>query len=67
MVQTSNEVLWYKSTRSSGQGDCVEVAMGPDVVRVRDSKDRQGTILAFDLPAWRIFLDNIRTGKIAEL
>ncbi|RKN23925.1 DUF397 domain-containing protein [Micromonospora musae] len=49
---------WRTSTRSSGNGgDCVEVADNlPGVVAVRDSKDRQGSVLAFDPRAWAAFV-----------
>ena len=37
------EATWRTSTRSSAQGNCVEVADNlPGVVAVRDSKDQQG-------------------------
>ncbi|MFC8845691.1 MULTISPECIES: DUF397 domain-containing protein [unclassified Micromonospora] len=43
--------------RRSG-GDCVEVADNlPDVVAVRDSKDRAGATLIFAPAAWRGFVE----------
>ncbi|MEH1098979.1 DUF397 domain-containing protein [Micromonospora sp. CPCC 205561] len=50
---------WRTSTRSVGNGNCVEVAVGPDRVAVRDSKDRQGPVLAFPAPAWRAFVGGV--------
>ncbi|MGC4888572.1 DUF397 domain-containing protein [Micromonospora sp. DT227] len=51
------EATWRTSTRSSAQGNCVEVADNlPGVVAVRDSKDRQGPVLAFTPMAWSAFL-----------
>jgi hypothetical protein len=49
---------WRKSTRSNGTGgNCVEVADNlPGVVAVRDSKDRDGAVLAFEPQAWRAFV-----------
>ncbi|MDI5941710.1 DUF397 domain-containing protein, partial [Micromonospora sp. DH15] len=33
---------WFTSSRSANNGDCVECAVLPDMVAVRDSKDRSG-------------------------
>ena len=56
--------VWHKSTRSSGNGgNCVEVAGNlPGLVAVRDSKDRQGPVLAFGVPAWTTFVEGIKRG-----
>lgn len=53
---------WRTSTRSSTNGgNCVEVADNlPDVVAVRDSKDRDGAVLAFTPDSWRRFLELAR-------
>ncbi len=46
-----------KSSRSNGQGQCVEFArLGDQVVGVRDSKDAQGPMLTFAPASWRTFL-----------
>ncbi|MDO3705994.1 DUF397 domain-containing protein [Micromonospora sp. C28SCA-DRY-2] len=47
---------WRTSTRSVGNGNCVEVAAADGRVAVRDSKDRGGPVLAFPRPAWHAFL-----------
>ncbi|MET7879741.1 DUF397 domain-containing protein [Micromonospora profundi] len=47
---------WRTSTRSSGNGNCVEVATVDGQVAVRDSKDRSGPVLAFGPTTWRLFL-----------
>jgi Domain of unknown function (DUF397) len=47
---------WRKSTHSGGNGgDCIEVATA-DAVLVRDSKDRDGQVLAFTSATWTRFL-----------
>ncbi len=46
-----------KSSRSNGQGQCVEFAqLGDEIVGVRDSKDTQGPMLTFAPQSWRTFL-----------
>ncbi|MEH0973231.1 DUF397 domain-containing protein [Micromonospora sp. CPCC 205546] len=50
---------WRTSSRSVGNGNCVEVAAVGDRVAVRDSKDRPGPVLAFPAPAWHAFVDGI--------
>ncbi|MEU1538173.1 DUF397 domain-containing protein [Actinacidiphila glaucinigra] len=50
-------LVWFTSRHSgSDGGDCVEVAIGPAAVHVRDSKDRSGPALAFEPDAWAAFV-----------
>ncbi|MGH3774061.1 MAG: DUF397 domain-containing protein [Pseudonocardiaceae bacterium] len=52
--------VWRKSSRSNGGGyDCVEVAVVPGRVGVRDSKDRSGPALVFPPSAWRVFVGDV--------
>jgi hypothetical protein len=52
---------WHKSSYSGGQdGDCVEVATCPEVVHVRDSKDKEGPQLAFSPTEWSAFVTYTR-------
>jgi hypothetical protein len=55
---------WSKSTRSSGggSGDCVEVARTPEVVGVRDSKNRGDGHIALSPASWSAFLDGVKGG-----
>ncbi|MDG4797132.1 DUF397 domain-containing protein [Micromonospora sp. WMMD1082] len=57
-------VTWRKSTRSGSSGNCVEVATPPQVVMVRDSKDRQGPVLSFTADQWAGFVQGIKTGSL---
>ncbi|MER6344490.1 DUF397 domain-containing protein [Streptomyces sp. NPDC001595] len=52
------EPAWFKSSHSSGpDGDsCVEIAIAPDAVHVRDSKHPAGPRLALTPAAWAGFV-----------
>ncbi|MEU7618810.1 DUF397 domain-containing protein [Micromonospora rifamycinica] len=52
---------WRKSSRSNGQGGaCVEVADNlAGMVAVRDSKDPDGPVLAFESQTWRAFVAQV--------
>jgi hypothetical protein len=53
---------WRKSSRSGGQGNCVEVAGMPVAVGVRDSKDPSGPVLVFARSEWKAFVDGVKSG-----
>lgn len=56
--------IYRKSTRSTGTGNCVEVADLPSGYRaVRDSKDPIGTALTFTAAQWGAFTTGIRAGE----
>ncbi|MER5843346.1 DUF397 domain-containing protein [Streptomyces prasinus] len=53
---TTTEPAWVKSSYSGSSGDnCVEVAMRPEAVHVRDSKDTRRRALAVSRRAWSAF------------
>ncbi|WP_067722274.1 DUF397 domain-containing protein [Nocardia yamanashiensis] len=55
--------LWFKSSHSSGQTECVEVAWLPDgAVGVRDSKDPAGPALVFTADQWDVFTASVLPG-----
>ncbi|MDG4765576.1 DUF397 domain-containing protein [Solwaraspora sp. WMMD406] len=57
----TSEPRWRKSTRSTGTGNCVEVADNlPDRVLIRDTKDRDGGTLSFGPAAWSAFVTHAK-------
>lgn len=51
---------WFKSSRSTNNGDCVECAFLPVHVAVRDSKDPSGPSLVFTRAQWSTFVTSRR-------
>lgn len=47
---------WRKSSWSTDQANCVEVAFAGPAVGVRDSKHTEGPVLAFPAGNWAAFL-----------
>ncbi|GAA3788077.1 DUF397 domain-containing protein [Streptomyces coacervatus] len=51
-------LAWFKSSYSAGNGgECVEVAVSPARVHVRDSKDTTRAALAVEPTAWAAFVE----------
>ena len=61
MVRQSSDgtVTWEKSSRSTYNGNCVQVAATGDRVLVRDSKDPGAAVLSFTAAEWREFLGSL--------
>jgi hypothetical protein len=56
-----SSVDWRKSSYSTGEGECVEVAALPaGAVSVRDSKDPDGPRLTLSRHAFRALLNHAR-------
>ncbi|MGV9252236.1 DUF397 domain-containing protein [Streptomyces sp. NPDC003697] len=57
----ASELNWSKSSySSSSEGDsCVEIAVTPGTVHVRDSKNAGGPRLAFSPAAWAGFVPHV--------
>lgn len=56
-AQVIPEPAWFTSSYSGAEGgQCVEVAVSPGTVQVRDSKDTAGPTLAFSASEWAAFV-----------
>jgi Domain of unknown function (DUF397) len=60
----SPAVLWRKSSASSANGACVEVArLGTTSIAARDSKQgTQGAVLQFSAREWGEFMGGLKAG-----
>ncbi|MFR0353374.1 DUF397 domain-containing protein [Streptomyces sediminimaris] len=58
----ASELAWFKSSYSGGNdgNSCVEIAVAPRTVHVRDSKNTAGPRLAFAPAAWANFVPHLK-------
>ncbi|MDQ2882796.1 MAG: DUF397 domain-containing protein [Actinomycetota bacterium] len=64
MTRDLTPATWRKSSFSSSQAQCVEVADLPNGHRgVRDSKNPAGAALMFTAPEWAAFTAGVRAGE----
>ena len=55
---------WIKSSLSTYNGNCVEVAgLTGEAIRVRDSKNPRGAALTFSAAEWDAFIGGVRNGE----
>ncbi|MEU0008973.1 DUF397 domain-containing protein [Streptomyces sp. NPDC006314] len=54
---TTSTLTWFKSSYSSADGpDCVEVAITPATIHIRDSKHRDGVRVTVGGTSWTEFV-----------
>jgi len=60
-MEGNRAVTWRKSSYSGNSGgNCVEVGAAAPLIAVRDSKDPDGTRLAFGREAWEAFAAKVK-------
>ncbi|MBT3151005.1 DUF397 domain-containing protein [Streptomyces sp. CHD11] len=56
-----SQPTWFKSSYSGGSGtECVECAFAEHDTLVRDSKNREGSVIRVDHSSWTSFVQEIR-------
>jgi hypothetical protein len=57
---TVEQLTWFKSSYSSGEGgECLEVAVTPHTIHLRDSKNPPGPHLTLSPTAWAPFVAKV--------
>lgn len=56
-------VKWKKSSKSSGNGQCLRWADLGDKVAVGDTKDPDGAVLIFTPGEWTAFVEGVKLGE----
>ena len=61
-----SRAVWRTSSYTNNGGACVEVADNqPDLIAVRDSKDRSGPVLLLTASQWREFITDLRANAVS--
>jgi hypothetical protein len=65
-MSATTELNWFKSSYSGGDGDnCVEVALRPDAVHIRDSRNKGIRPLVVTPTVWAAFTA-LTTGRASD-
>ncbi|MEU9398381.1 DUF397 domain-containing protein [Streptomyces sp. NPDC048242] len=62
MSEVATDLAWFKSSYSGGNdgNSCVEIAVTPSVIHIRDSKRQTGPRLALTQDTWAAFVTGVR-------
>ena len=61
-----SRAVWRTSSYTNNGGACVEVADNqPDLIAVRDSKDRNGPVLLLTASQWREFITDLHAKAVS--
>ncbi|MEV4126706.1 DUF397 domain-containing protein [Nocardia sp. NPDC049707] len=67
MTVNLDEGDWFKSSHSTANGECVEVAfLTEGMVGIRDSKNLSGPALVFAPREWDSFTTDVASGKFSR-
>ncbi|MGH3907395.1 MAG: DUF397 domain-containing protein [Pseudonocardiaceae bacterium] len=61
-----SQAVWRTSSRSSGNGQCVEVAFVGNWIALRDSKHPTGHVLFFTPGEWDAFVAGVEDGEFTR-
>ena len=57
----STDLSWRKSSYSDGEGECLEIALTPTTIHIRDSKTPENPHLTVAPTTWTTFLTHVST------
>ncbi|HEY8372647.1 MAG TPA: DUF397 domain-containing protein [Pseudonocardiaceae bacterium] len=58
------DLQWRVSSRSTGQGQCVEVALTDAAAYVRDTKNRGAGVFTVPAVQWAAFINTVKSGRL---